>query len=63
VYALCVGVFKQINFIGIGMQIDVYAEQMTSKQLGVFCIVGSVATMIMAYILVILADKIKNVSA
>ena len=63
VYALCVGVFKQINFIGIGMQIDVYAEQMTSKQLGVFCIVGSVATMIMAYILVILADKIKNVSS
>lgn len=60
VYALCIGVFKQINFIGLGVQIDVYAEQMTSQQLGVFCILGSVATTIVAYALVILAEKIKN---
>ena len=52
VYALCIGVFKQINFIGLGMQIDVYVEQMTSEQLGIFCIVGSIATMITAYLLV-----------
>lgn len=61
VYALCIGVFKQINVIGLGMQIDVYAEQMTSQQLGVFCIVGSIATTIVAYTLVGLADKIKYV--
>jgi len=60
VYALCIGVFKQINFIGLGMQIDVHVEQMTSEQLGVFCIVGSIATMITAYFLVILANKIKD---
>ena len=60
VYALYIGVFKQINFIGLGVQIDVYAEQMTSQQLGIFCIVGSIATTITAYILVILADKIKD---
>lgn len=60
VYALCIGVFKQIKFMGLGMQIDVYAEQMTSQQLGIFCIVGSIATTITAYILVILADKIKD---
>ena len=63
VYALCAGVFKQINFIGLGIQIDVYADQMTSQQLGVFCIVGSVATTVTAYVLVLLADKIKNVSS
>ncbi|MBQ6843197.1 MAG: hypothetical protein IJO60_01010 [Agathobacter sp.] len=63
VYALCIGVFKQINFIGLGMQIDVYAEKMTAQQLGVFCIVGSVATTIVAYTLVILADKIKDMSS
>ena len=63
VYALCAGVFKQINFIGLGIQIDVYADQMTSQQLGVFCIVGSVATTVTAYVLVFLADKIKNVSS
>lgn len=61
IYALCIGVFKQINFIGLGVQIDVYAEQMTVQQLGVFCILGSVATTITAYVLVTLADKIKNI--
>lgn len=60
-YALCVGVFKQVNFMGLGIQIDVYAEQMTSRQLGIFCIVGSIATTIVAYMLVILADKIKDI--
>ena len=60
VYALCIGVFKQINFIGLGMQIDVYVEQMTMQQLGVFCIVGSIATAIVAYVLVFWANKIKD---
>lgn len=63
VYALCIGVFKQINFIGFGMQIDVYAEQMTSQQLGVFCVVGSIATMIAAYGWVLLADRIKEMES
>ena len=60
IYALCIGVFKQINFIGLGMQIDVYADQMTFQQLGIFCVLGSIATTIVAYVLVFLADKIKN---
>lgn len=60
-YALCNGVFKQVNFIGLGMQIDVYAEQMTDEQLGVFCMVGSFATAIAGYMLVILADRIKDI--
>lgn len=63
VYALGIGVFKQINFIGLGMQVDVYADRMTAEQLGVFCILGSIATTIAAYVLVVLADKIKNVSS
>ena len=60
IYALYIGVFKQINFIGLGMQIDVYADQMTFQQLGIFCVLGSIATTIAAYVLVFLADKIKN---
>ncbi len=60
VYALCIGAFKQINFMGLGVQIDVYADQMTSDQLGMFCIVGSIATTIVAYALVALAWTIKN---
>lgn len=60
VYALCIGVFKQINFIGLGIQIDVYAEQMTPEQLGVFCIVGALSTTVVAYLLVFFAEKIKD---
>lgn len=63
VYALCIGVFKQVNFMGLGMQIDVYAEQMTSQQLGVFCLVGAIATTVVAYILVILANRIKDMTS
>lgn len=63
VYALCMGVFKQINFMGFGMQIDVYVEKMTNQQLGVFCIVGSIVTAITAYVLVGLADKVKDMSS
>lgn len=63
IYALCMGVFKQINFIGLGMQIDVYAEDMTTNEMGIFCIIGSVATMVVAYVLVGLAHKIGQSSS
>lgn len=57
-YALSIGAFKQINFIGLGVQIDVYRDKMTDNQLGIFCILGSVAAIITAYVLIILIPKI-----
>lgn len=57
-YALLTGVFKQINFMGLGMQIDVYAERMTDTQLGVFCLVGAMATFCVGYLLTSLARSI-----
>lgn len=57
-YALCIGAFKQINFIGLGVQIDVYSDRMSSVQMGIFCILGSVATTLMAYILVAMIPKL-----
>ena len=62
-YALSIGAFKQINLMGLGMQIDIYAEKMTQTQLGVFCMLGSVTTLLTAYILIALIDKIKNISS
>lgn len=56
--ALVMGTFRQMNFMGLGMQIDVYAERMTEMQLGIFCISGSIATLVSAYILALLADWI-----
>ena len=57
-YALCTGVFKEIHFMGMGVQIDVFAETMTDTQMGIFCIAGSAATLIAAYLLVVLAGRI-----
>ena len=62
-YAMSIGAFKQINFIGLGMQIDIYAEKMTQTQLGIFCILGSVATLMIAYILIFLIEVIKKLSS
>lgn len=57
-YAVCTGVFKQNNFMGLGVQIDVYAERMTDAQLGIFCLVGALATFCAAYLLAALARSI-----
>ena len=62
-YALSIGAFKQINLMGLGMQIDIYAEKMTQTQLGVFCMLGSVTTLLTAYILISLIDKIRDISS
>lgn len=56
--ALALGVFKQINIIGLGMQIDVFAEQMTSSQMGWFCAAGPIATFVAGWLLVLFAGKI-----
>ena len=45
-YALAIGVFKQLNIGALGIQIDVFAEQMTAEQMGIFCIIGSIATLV-----------------
>ena len=62
-YALSIGVFKQVNFLHLGMQIDIYAEKTASFQLGIFCLVGSIATAISAYLLTSLAPKIKKLAS
>lgn len=63
IYALMTGVFKTINFMGLGIQVDIYADKMTEVQLGIFCMVGSIVTTVIAYVLVLLADKIGTVSS
>ena len=58
IYALITGTFRQIKIMGLGMQIDVFAEKMSDTQLGIFCLVGSVCTLIAAYLAVLFIDKI-----
>lgn len=56
--ALLMGVFRQINFMGLGVQVDVYAERMTDTQLGIFCLAGALATFCAGYLLTVLAKNI-----
>ena len=60
-YALSTGVFRQINFMGIGMQIGIYEERMSETGLGIFCSVGVAATMITAYVLILTSAQICKV--
>ena len=57
VYAVCTGSFKQINFIGIGVQVDIYRELMSDIQLGIFCLVAPALTLITGYILCAFTQK------
>ncbi len=57
-YALFTGVFRQVRFMGLGVQVDVFRERMTDTQLGIFCLVGALATFCIAYLLTALAKKI-----
>ena len=58
--AVLLGTFKQIRFMGIGMQIDVYAERMTDGQMALFCIAGAIATLLVGVVLAALAGKISR---
>lgn len=54
------GSFRQIRFMGIGMQVDVYAERMTDGEMALFCIAGAVATLFAGIVLAALAGKISH---
>ena len=57
-YALLTGVLKQIRLMGLGVQIDVCADRMTDTQLGIFCLVGALATFCVGYLLAALVRSI-----
>ena len=56
--ALSMGVFKKINFMQLGIQIDIFRENMSDSQLGWFCIVGAVATFVAAWVMVLLSKHL-----
>lgn len=62
-YALFTGTFKTVNFMGVGVQIDVYAEKMTEVQMGIFCLAGCIATFVAGVVLVFTTDKICKVKS
>ena len=62
-YALSIGAFRQFNFMGIGIQVDIYRERMSDVQFGVFNLVAPVATIILGYIFLALTPKFLSYSS
>ena len=54
-YAIGIGAFKQIKFIGLGVQVDIFREQMTNAQLGTFCLAGPAVAILAGYALALTA--------
>ena len=63
VVALAQGVFKQINFIGLGVQIDVFAERMSNEQMGFFCLAGPLATLAVGWLMVLFVHQLCRISS
>lgn len=63
VVALAQGAFRQINFIGLGVQIDVFAERMSSLQMGIFCLAGPLATLAVGWLMVLFVHHLCRISS
>lgn len=57
VYALSIGTFKQINILSLGIQIEVYNYLMSNLELGIFCLVGVLASLCVGYILLFMQSR------
>ena len=62
-YACAIGVFEKIRFLGLGIQIVTDTQCMTNTQLGIFCALGAIATLIVAYALTLTAPAICKVES
>jgi len=56
--ALVYGMFHQVRFLGLGIQVNVYADRMTDIQMGIFCLSGAMATLVFGWLLILSAKKI-----
>ena len=62
-YACAIGVFEKIRFLGLGIQIVTETQCMTNTQLGIFCALGAIATLIAAYGLTLATPAICKVES
>lgn len=62
-YACAIGVFEKIRFLGLGIQIVTDTQCMTDTQLGLFCALGAIATLIAAYGLTLATPAICKVES
>lgn len=58
IIALFYGVFEEVKILGLGVQVVANIEVLTNFQIGIFCIVGSISTLLVGYLLVLFVKKI-----
>ncbi len=58
IVALLYGVFEEVKILGLGVQVVANDEVLTDFQIGIFCIVGSISTLLVGYLLVLLSKRI-----
>ena len=58
IIALIYGVFEKVKVLGLGVQVITNIEVLKNYQIGIFCIVGSLSTLLLAYLLVLLTNRI-----
>lgn len=58
IVALSYGVFEKVKMIGLGVQVVANIELLTDFQKAIFCIAGSISTLLIAYLLVLFTKKI-----
>ncbi len=58
IIALMYGVFKKVKILGIGVQVVANVELLSDFQIGVFCIVGSINTLLVGYLLILFIKRI-----
>lgn len=56
--ALLYGSFEKIKILGLGVQVVTKTGLLTDFQTAIFCIVGSISTLLVAYLLVFFTKKI-----
>lgn len=52
------GVFEKVKILGLGVQVVAKVEKLSHFQTAIFCISGSISTVLVAYILVLLTNVI-----
>lgn len=63
VVALAQGAFRQIIYMGLGVQIDVFAERMSCLQMGIFCLAGPLATLAVGWLMVLFVHQLCRISS
>ena len=61
IIAMLYGAFIKIRILGLGVQVVANTEPLSDFQTAIFCVVGSISTLLVAYLLVLLTKKIVKI--